>query len=967
MLCISTKLSINTTLLFMIRLLALPCLFLFAGTLSLQAANPAVYPTPQKAVFSGEAVKVNRVTIVKRGDKSADELMSGIPEVSGAYRLIIKPGNATVAARDDRGLFYAKQTLSQLLRDVKGADFAQKDPFEGKTLEEVAALGELAACDISDWPDLANRGTVEGFYGTPWSHESRKKQIEFYGRNKMNTYIYGPKDDPYHSAQWRKPYPEKEAQQIRELVELSKKNHVDFVWAIHPGGSIKWNDEDMHNVIKKFELMYNLGVRSFSVFFDDIGGEGARGEKQAELLNLIQREFVLPKKDVTRLVMCPTQYNRSWSSGSYLSDLGRDLDPSIHIMWTGNTVVHDITLEGQEWVNRQIKRPSYVWWNFPVTDYKRNHLCLGRIYGLTQDDSAKDEMSGFVSNPMDKPEASKVALFGIADYTWNIKGFDSDPAWKNGIKRLFPECASEVQVFANHNSDLGPNGHGYRREESVDIAPVIKEYREAVKNSGKPPKTAEDRLIKEFAAITQAPAIIRSKSGSAAFIEETGTWLAVFEQLGHAGTAAMKAIKSMKPDDLVDATTALDEMKHLAKQEKSGAVTGTLVMTPFVMDITEVTAERIYNDISGRPSMKGTFIVQGGGTDNVDRLNDGNRNTYWHSGAYQKPGDWYGFEYNARVPLKSVEILMGKKDGDIDYVKKGQLEATQDMKKWIPLGSPTEGPHVFWKTNKPLQVRAIRYRILEPNKVSDGGNTVWTAIREFSINTPAPPLAASTVKGMAPLSVNQNDKLIGINRVMEISQMKKGDSITLTLPDPADATWLEIDLEQEDIPSWAEVSLTVEGSKKPVVQKLEPYQGKKFVSKGQQLPKGITSVTLTNKGHNARDIRINMFKLDVPPSDPGKNTFSLIDGNLMSVYRCDIPLNITIPNTDIPGASMVTVIGSASYKCQLQKKDGTWVNAPENKGEKMKQYLLPGIKGIRLINNSAQPGKSINEVVFSVK
>lgn len=40
----------------------------------------------------------------------------------------------------------------------------------------------------------------------------------------MNTYIYGPKDDPYHSSpNWRKPYPEKEAAQIKDLVEGSRR------------------------------------------------------------------------------------------------------------------------------------------------------------------------------------------------------------------------------------------------------------------------------------------------------------------------------------------------------------------------------------------------------------------------------------------------------------------------------------------------------------------------------------------------------------------------------------------------------------------------------------------------------------------------------------------------------------------------------------------------------------------------
>lgn len=127
-------------------------------------------------------------------------------------------------------------------------------------------------------------------------------------------------------------------------------------------------------------------------------------------------------------------------------------------MWTGDSVCHDITLEGQEWVNKRIKRPSYVWWNFPVTDYCRSNLCMGRVYGLPQESGSRESMSGLVSNPMDKPEASKVTLFGIADYAWNINGFKSDEAWKEGIVRLYPQAAEAMQAFVDHNSDQGPNG-----------------------------------------------------------------------------------------------------------------------------------------------------------------------------------------------------------------------------------------------------------------------------------------------------------------------------------------------------------------------------------------------------------------------------------------------------------------------------------------------------------------------------
>ena len=136
-----------------------------------------------------------------------------------------------------------------------------------------SAEGHIPALTINDWPDLQYRGVVEGFYGTPWSHEVRLSLIDTYGRYKMNYYIYGPKDDPYHSSPyWREPYPADEAQEIRELVEACNKNRVNFVWAIHPGQDIKWEESDIQNLLRKFEAMYQLGVRAFAVHFDDIEG-----------------------------------------------------------------------------------------------------------------------------------------------------------------------------------------------------------------------------------------------------------------------------------------------------------------------------------------------------------------------------------------------------------------------------------------------------------------------------------------------------------------------------------------------------------------------------------------------------------------------------------------------------------------------------------------------------------------------
>lgn len=269
----------------------------------------------------------------------------GVKPLSGAYALRIDGSGIALTGYDERGAFYAVQTLRQIA-------------------ESPAAAGGLPFVEIADYPDLPTRGVVEGFYGTPWPHAVRLSLIDFYGRFKMNSYLYGPKDDPYHSCpDWRLPYPEPEARQIRELVEACRRNYVDFVWAIHPGQDIRWNEEDYRNLVQKFEWMYDLGVRAFAIFFDDISGDGTDPGRQTELLNRLDADFVRTKGDVAPLVVCPTDYSRLWANPTPQGSLaiyGRTLDPSVRVFWTGDVVCSDLTPETLAWVDSRIGRPGVL-------------------------------------------------------------------------------------------------------------------------------------------------------------------------------------------------------------------------------------------------------------------------------------------------------------------------------------------------------------------------------------------------------------------------------------------------------------------------------------------------------------------------------------------------------------------------------------------------------------------------------
>lgn len=566
-----------------------------------------------------------RILIGEKNDKSVKKYRRQIPPHAEGYYLSVGKKEIVVAGYDERGTYYGVQTLRQLLSAAlsesmsrsasspKSASASSVSPASASAsevaLSDSASLPEIT---VKDYPAVRYRGVVEGFYGTPWSHEARLRQLRFYGENKMNTYIYGPKNDPYHSCPgWRKPYPEKESAQIRELVKVAAENEVNFVWAIHPGQDIKWNDEDRRLLIAKLESMYNLGVRSFAVFFDDISGEGTDPHRQADLLNYIDRHFVKAKPDVTPLVMCPTEYNRSWSNpkGNYLTTLGEKLDPSIQIMWTGDKVVADIKEESMEWINARIRRPAYIWWNFPVSDYVRDHLLLGPVYG--NDTHIASAMSGFVTNPMEHAEASKIAIYGVADYAWNPGQYDAQQAWEAAIREVLPGAAGELQFFAAHNSDLGINGHNYRREESVEVKPVADRFLKSYLTDGTWRTEDYQLLLSLTRRMQSASDILLVDTENRPLIEEITPWLLQFKLLGEIGEETLQLAQLIANGSVSESflssyrhIRALQQQLYLNDQRynqngyQPGMRPASLVIKPLI-DQTFVAAVERYNRLTG--------------------------------------------------------------------------------------------------------------------------------------------------------------------------------------------------------------------------------------------------------------------------------------------------------------------------------------------------------------------------------
>ena len=442
-----------------------------------------------------------------------------------------------------------------------------------KLLAIVAAVA-LSGPMVRAAEPIPFRGVVEGYYGRPWGTEGRLSLLKFMGENDMNVFIYGPKDDPYHHYKWSEPYPEAELADFRKLLAVAKENKISFYWAIHLGDSFKKpekRDQDYEKLFRKLNWMYEAGFRAFAAFFDDFGGSNA--DLHAELCNRIVTDFLEKKQDCSPLIMCPNVY---WGTGHpYQKTLGAKLDKRVNIMWTGRWICHDINAEDVEKITADFQRPPYIWWNWPVNDFCRAKVLLGRTYGL---DACK--YAGFVSNPMENLEASKPALFSVADFAWNMKDFDSKRTWNDAFLELYPSCPAAMRCFADHNSDAagGPRSKegwlaGWNRLESENFA-------------------ANGDLGLECEAIRGACRKLTDTLPTAdpALWSEIRNWVAMLDAQAQEGQAALRKDKAS-----YDAAKKLraeiferqkDYFTSLApewdKKNCTGAITGTRLLQPAI-------------------------------------------------------------------------------------------------------------------------------------------------------------------------------------------------------------------------------------------------------------------------------------------------------------------------------------------------------------------------------------------------
>jgi hyaluronoglucosaminidase len=316
-------------------------------------------------------------------------------------------------------------------------------------------------------------GIVEGFYGEPWSFRKRRSVIRFMEMAGLDTYVYAPKDDKYHRVMWRKRYPEDLVERFRDIIDYSHRYGVKFIYSISPGIDIDYDSQhDIEALIGKLSFFIGLGADYVAVLFDDIKPEvrsrrfKTLAEAQANVVNT-----VIDRLGSERLIMCPTYY---WGyRQDYLTQLADILDRKIDIMWTGTHVVSPII--GVEEIERFIKitrRPPFIWDNYPVNDFFRVRgvlrLHLGGYIG--RDPRILEHVSGYVFNPMNEAEASKISIYtalkALGRSRLESHDYSNPISLFLGIENLYDEI--EMFIDLNSASPIDPEADMVIDEHNAD-------------------------------------------------------------------------------------------------------------------------------------------------------------------------------------------------------------------------------------------------------------------------------------------------------------------------------------------------------------------------------------------------------------------------------------------------------------------------------------------------------------------
>lgn len=309
-------------------------------------------------------------------------------------------------------------------------------------------------------PTFQRRGIVEGFFGSPWSMPHRRALFRFGAKRGMNTYLYAPKDDPYHRERWREPYPKGEWKALLGLIRAAQEQRIDFAYAFHPGKGLRFSAaEPAHALLEKAARFYDAGVRTFAVLFDDIPSclryvedqkhfNGSLAKAEGLWLEKILEQQPASWREVEWWV-CPSRYTEhpqlarvfGTFEPRFWETLAKHLPNTVACLWTGPAIVsRRVSVAHARNVAHRLMHPLILWDNYPVNDLSMSdEMHLAPLAG--RDSRLPKVVYGYLNNPLMQESLSLIPLATCFDYADDPAAYDPERSWTEAVRELFGRSA----------------------------------------------------------------------------------------------------------------------------------------------------------------------------------------------------------------------------------------------------------------------------------------------------------------------------------------------------------------------------------------------------------------------------------------------------------------------------------------------------------------------------------------------
>ena len=265
---------------------------------------------------------------------------------------------------------------------------------------------------------MAEIGILEIFFGPPWTMEERGDWADFLAHHGFDFYIYGPKADAGLRKKWREPWPPEYLTLLGVLSSEFRMRGLKFGVALSPYGVEYPVTEAVKNDLReKISTLTSAGVEIFGLFFDDMKSIDHLADMQLELLNVVM------SATSAKILFCPSYYSTDpildkvfgARPPDYLERLGREIPPSVEILWTGPKVIsQDIPLDHLQEVTQLLKRKPFICDNLFANDGPKNCKFL-KLKEFTRPSEALASTAGWSLNPMNQAALSQAMVLAAKD------------------------------------------------------------------------------------------------------------------------------------------------------------------------------------------------------------------------------------------------------------------------------------------------------------------------------------------------------------------------------------------------------------------------------------------------------------------------------------------------------------------------------------------------------------------------